>query len=384
MQEIESEKMDMAILLVHYFVTKENYKPIIIHGISDEYWLENLENDYKIIRIVTSHIHNGYQLNYNLLRAKKIMSKVKFKTLSFKLKSLNFFIDLGDNVSVEPKYDTYECFELEQITDLKKYDILKKNFPGVLKLTPPKQSGFYLFYDLTQEIGEKNFMDAKRADEVFEYKKPVITYIIIAINIIMYLITAIMSGNIININSNVLYNFGALLKTSVLNGEVYRILTAAFLHGGIFHLFFNMYALYIIGPQLEGFLGKAKFSIVYLYSIIIGSLMSLLFTNGLSIGASGAIFGLLGSLLYFGYHYRIYLGNFIHSQIIPIIIINLILGFMISNVDVAAHIGGLIGGLLITTALGIKYKSSKIEMINGWIVTIILTLFLIFILFRGF
>ena len=72
------------------------------------------------------------------------------------------------------------------------------------------------------------------------------------------------------------------------------------------------------------------------------------------------------------------------SQIIPLIIINLLLGFMIANVDVAAHFGGLLGGLFITIALGIKYKSTKIEMINGWIVTLIFVAFLIYGAFIGF
>ena len=72
--------------------------------------------------------------------------------------------------------------------------------------------------------------------------------------------------------------------------------------------------------------------------------MSMLFTDAISAGASGAIFGLLGALLYFGYHYRIYLGNVMRSQIIPLIIFNLMLGFILVGIDNAAHIGGLMGG----------------------------------------
>ena len=193
-----------------------------------------------------------------------------------------------------------------------------------------------------------------------------------------------LSGNYFNMDSLVLYNMGAMNTDAVLQGEYYRLITSAFLHGGIFHILFNMYALYIIGPQLESFLGKGRYIIVYLFSALAGNLLSMLFTSGISVGASGAIFGLLGSLLYFGYHYRVYLGTVMRSQIIPLIIINLLLGFMIANVDVAAHFGGLLGGLFITIALGIKYKSTKIEMINGWIVTLIFVAFLIYGAFIGF
>ena len=98
-----------------------------------------------------------------------------------------------------------------------------------------------------------------------------------------------------------------------------------------------------------------------------------------SVGASGAIFGLLGSLLYFGYYYRVYLGNLIHSQIIPVILLNLCIGFLTPGIDNAAHIGGLIGGVLSTMAVGLKYKSKKSDRINGVILTVIFISFLVYL-----
>ena len=101
----------------------------------------------------------------------------------------------------------------------------------------------------------------------------------------------------------------------------------------------------------------------------------------ISIGASGAIFGLMGSLVYFGYHYRVFLGNVIKSQILPLIFVNLLIGFMSEGIDNAAHVGGLIGGLLITMALGIKYKSTTMEKINGIVLSIIFLVFSIYMAF---
>ena len=164
-----------------------------------------------------------------------------------------------------------------------------------------------------------------------------------------------------------------------------RLITSAFLHIGIMHLLCNMYSLYVIGPQLESFFGKTKFLIIYLFSAISGNLLSMVFPGdgGLSAGASGAIFGLLGSLLYFGYHYRVYLGNVVKSQIIPLIILNLMIGFMLPGINNAAHIGGLIGGVLVTMAVGVNYKSTTSEKINGVILTLIYTLFIIYMGFVG-
>ena len=146
-----------------------------------------------------------------------------------------------------------------------------------------------------------------------------------------------------------------------------------------------MYALYVIGSQIESFLGKTKYIIIYLFSAITSSLLSLVFlsSNSYSLGASGAIFGLFGALLYFGYHYRVYLGNVIRSQVVPIIIFNLFLGFVLSGIDNAAHIGGLVGGLLMTIAMGVKYKSTTSEKINGLILTLIYLTFLLYISFIG-
>ena len=140
--------------------------------------------------------------------------------------------------------------------------------------------------------------------------------------------------------------------------------------------------MYIIGTQVENFVGKWKFLAIYFGSMICASLMSCAINfNSISVGASGAIFGLLGALVYFGYHYRLYLGSVLKNQIIPLIIINLLLGFMISGIDNAAHLGGLIGGLLISMALGVQKREDRQDRINGLITFVIYLLFLIYIVF---
>ena len=110
--------------------------------------------------------------------------------------------------------------------------------------------------------------------------------------------------------------------------------------------------------------------------------MSVVLHSAVSAGASGAIFGLLGSLLYFGYHYRLYLGTVLKTQVIPIIILNLIIGFTLPGIDNFAHIGGLVGGYLATMALGVPGKSKTSDRINGSIVLTLLIAFLIFMLYR--
>lgn len=367
---------ELTIKLLHYFITEQGYNPIVLHGVQNEIWLENMQEDYKIVRIVSGYIHNNEQLKNDIFKTKQIVRKIKRRTLSMNINTLSLFLDLGDNVNLN-KYSDVNNIEMVLITkesDLSSYKCIVDYFPDIEKQMTFTEKGFELFVKLTSEINKKNEGDAKMAEDIFTPKKPIITEILIGINIFVYILT------LIYINPGDL----AVYRPSILNGEYYRLLTGAFVHGGVFHLLFNCYALYIIGSQLESFLGKTKFLIIYLFSALTGSLTSILFNVGPSVGASGAIFGLLGSLLYFGYHYRVYLGTVIRSQIIPLIIINLLIG-MLPGIDNWAHIGGLIGGALITIALGIKYKSSKFEITNGVLISIMFILFLLYMVFvRGF
>lgn len=382
MEEIEISKNDEVVMkLLHYFITEQGYNPIVLHGAKNEIWLENLQSSYKVVRIVTNYIHNDEQLNFDLFRTKQIMKRIKRKTLSLQMNTLSIFLNLGDNVELKPfeHIKGVDSAKIGTILDLKKYDYIMSEFPDITEQNNFKEKGAELFMKITKDITEKNEVENSHAEDVFQKKTPFVTYCLIAINVLVFFAMYIFGEGSYHVNT--LLNFGALQSGLVVGGDYYRLVTAAFVHIGALHLFVNMYSLYIVGGQLENFLGKTKYLIVYLVSAIIGSLLSCVFSESVSAGASGAIFGLLGSLLYFGYHYRIYLGNVMKSQIIPIILLNLFIGFSIPGIDNAAHIGGLIGGTLITMALGIKYKSSNSEKINGWILTVILVSFLIYLVF---
>ena len=98
-QIVINDKEVVVMNLVHYFVTEKNYNPVVVHGINDEIWLENMDYEYKIIRIVSRYIHNNEQLDFNKYRGRQIVKKLKMKTLSFKMKMLSIYTDYGDNVT---------------------------------------------------------------------------------------------------------------------------------------------------------------------------------------------------------------------------------------------------------------------------------------------
>lgn len=184
----------------------------------------------------------------------------------------------------------------------------------------------------------------------FSGQKRFFTPYIIIINVVLYIITAYLSQDLMNADTYQLYHLGGNINYYTLNGEWYRLIASTFLHGGLIHLGFNMFALFQLGILLEQFIGRKRFLTTYFVSGIGASLVSTYFNFGISIGASGAVFGLLGLLFILLVTKKLnhdYKGQkHILKQLIPIIIINLLIGFSMPNIDNAAHIGGFAIGFL--------------------------------------
>lgn len=366
-------RKDLIVMkLLHYFITVKNYTPIILQGAEDEIWLENLDNEYQIIRIVSNYLHNDEQFSFDQFKARKISNRISKKIFSYNMNILSIYTDLGDNVHMK-NAKRMDVVSLYEDKDILENEFLNKKFPDLSNKVTYNEEGVELFIKITNDINQKNKTDAEHADEVFKKKLPIVTYILIILNVIGFFFQLLDNDHMIN--TYALY--GPLVRDF---HEYYRLITSGFLHSDIIHIMLNMYVLYVLGSQLESYLGKSKYLIVYFFSLLLGSLMSITFSgsNYYSIGASGAIFGIMGSLLAFGYHYRVYLGTALKEQILPLIVLNLAVGFIIPGIDYFDHIGGLIAGFLITMALGIKYKSNKLERINGIVITTIFTLFMIY------
>lgn len=380
-----SNRDEAVMILLHYFITEENYNPIVLHGAKDEVWLEKMDADYKIVKISSKYIHNDEQFDFDLFKTNQIIKSIKKKTYSYDMETLAIFLNLGDNVSKEKAEGNTDgiitSVKATEASDIAKYNIVSNIFPNVSKKLKFDTTGTELFVKLTEDINKKNEEDSKKMESLFEKKTPFATYTLVALNILVFVLILFIGkteAGILNLTK-----FGAFDKDKILNGEIYRLFTSLFIHAGVLHLLVNNYALYVIGPQIEGFFGKYKYVLIYLLSGLLGNIMSLPFIDGLSVGASGAIFGLLGSLLYFGYYYRVYLGTVLKSQIVPLIILNIMIGFMLPNINNTAHIGGLIGGMLATMIVGVPYKYVLKDRINGVIIYLIFSLFLIYLALNG-
>ena len=188
--------------------------------------------------------------------------------------------------------------------------------------------------------------------------KPVITYILLASIVIIWLLMEAAGGSG---SPSVLVQFGANWGPAILEGQTWRLFTSMFLHIGFLHLAFNGYALFIFGMEMESLYGPDRYVVIYILSGLFGSLASFAFRGPavLSAGASGAIFGLIGMNLAFFLLHRDAFGQFGRARIqqtLFIIGINLIFGFTVPGIDNMAHIGGLIAGFGLGYGLAPRYK----------------------------
>ena len=364
-----NKKDEIMMSLAHYFITKENYSPINVQGAKDEIWLENLEGPYRVIRITNNNIINEEQYKFDVGRMQLVLRQIKRKTLSFKINALNICLNLDKELNIS-EFKNINTINVSSMGEAKTNEALNSAFPYLKNELLETNNSLDLIVNVTNDINKKTEKENEQYTKVFSPKKIIMTNIIICLCIIAFALMYLLGDG--SDDENTLIYFGANYGPFVRDGQIWRLLSCAFLHIGFAHLIVNMYSLFVIGSQVETFIGKWKFLLIYLISAVGGSLMSLCFnSNVLSAGASGAIFGLLGSLLYFGYHYRLYLSHALKTQIIPIIIINLFIGFVSEGIDNGAHIGGLIAGYLATMALGLEGKSEKKDIINGWIVLIL-------------
>lgn len=177
-----------------------------------------------------------------------------------------------------------------------------------------------------------------------------ITFFLVILNVAIFLVMAMMrfSRSGINIYNTILV-YGGISKEGLLLGYVYQPVTALFLHGNIWHIAFNMFALYQLGYIVESIYGKWKYIAFYFVIGILGNIFAAFTTRGLIIGSSTAIFGLVGMLFTLGLRKDtpIALRSVTGLSLLPIILINLLLGFTVSGISNMAHIGGLVvGGVL--------------------------------------
>lgn len=375
----------------YHLVTNENYELLHINDQIKEIWMHKYENKTsKVIRITSqgfdwkNHLKKDIAQVFQKIKVlKKYLSKKKIEINNIyitqhapvddwemlkrpmRLKEKNpiqmnvFYLD-NENFDEEKErlYDK-QAIDLPEITSSKTDDQLEKDTSEIKAA-------------LAHLVTNKR----KEDEQVFSYGKPLIVYFLIVMNLIMYFILAINGGSE---SIDTLIKYGAKYNPAILiNGEWWRIISSMFLHIGLLHLAMNLIAVYYLGTLVEKIFGSYRFFIIYMLAGIGGGLASFAFSMNVSAGASGALFGLFGALLFFGLIYKRLFFQTIGVNLLILIGINIAFGFTVSQVDNAAHLGGLITGFFAAAIVHLPKKQNFIKQISALIIYLILITFLVY------
>ncbi|CAH0117587.1 MULTISPECIES: rhomboid family intramembrane serine protease [unclassified Paenibacillus] len=173
-----------------------------------------------------------------------------------------------------------------------------------------------------------------------------VTSLLLLANIVMFIVLTTQGGSR---DSETLVRFGAMLNAGPYAAEYWRYFTAMFLHIGFDHLLFNCFALFVFAPPLERLLGSGKYALFYLVSGLLGNVVSELMATGvhISAGASGAIYGVYGAYLFIALLQRNMLDPGSRQTVYTILVFGLIYSFIVANINLWAHVGGLLAGFVL-------------------------------------
>jgi membrane associated rhomboid family serine protease len=168
---------------------------------------------------------------------------------------------------------------------------------------------------------------------------------LVALNVLVFVAEILSGGHALNGVGGAVVRDGYLYGPDIVHKhEYWRLVTSGFLHDGFLHILFNMFFLWIMGPQLEPAIGRFNFAVVYFVSLLAGSFGALLFQpNVPTLGASGALFGILGALMVVAHDRGISIWR---SGLGPILLINILFSLAVQNISIGGHLGGFVGGLV--------------------------------------
>lgn len=377
--------------LAYRLVTEDSYDMLHMNVKTNEVWLEKQSRkESKVIRLV----QRGFNWKNHL--------KTDIASVFQRVKAMNKYF-VGKDVEIMNVYvtdyepvDSWETLKRPMVTKEKKpvkmnvFYVTEENasieekrlFNQIDASAKPEQqlpskelqeqAVHQYKHQLAQKLKEKN----DHLQHVFTYGKPRFTFLFIIINILMFILLEVSGGST---NVETLIEYGAKYNPAIVDGQWWRIVSSMFLHIGSLHLFMNMIAVYYLGTAVERIYGSTRFFFIYFIAGIIGGLTSFAFNNHVAAGASGALFGLFGALLYFGVVYRNLFFQTMGKSLLIILIINLLFGFIVPQIDMGAHLGGLIGGFLAAamTSLPLKNSSTRTHQILGVVSILLLTVFLV-------
>lgn len=347
---------------VSHFVIDEKYRIIHLNEDELEVWLENTTNrDLPIIRLSQRDVTWRVLVERDFNQVVHVMSQFRKELNRPKLTLANIFLCektietsgmFNEQKQSENKAVTVNSYVLTPVDQAADMALLADDFKwDIDTMLPIAEQTSEAVEDLKTNMISHMSANVKLPTKKNWKDQFLWTYLLIAINVLVFIAMTVMGGST---NTYVLSLFGAKVNELLVAGEWWRFITPMFLHIGFTHLLMNMVSLFIIGTLVERIFGGWRFMTIYFIAGIAGVIASFVYSDSLSAGASGAIFGLFGALLYLIIKKPQIYWKTLGVNVLFLLGINLAYGFVVSNVDQYAHIGGLLGGLLVAYCVAIK------------------------------
>jgi len=344
--------------LAYSFIHDHGYRVIQLFQNQKELWLEKLnQKGAPIIRLLCQDLNWGSTMQRDIELVAANGERIRKQVSRGNIHIVNIYS------STYPPVDEYEfrinkpfIFPESSRTSVSTVIMAREEYEGALnklsdlmgkKVSFPIQ-GEYVPEEIDKVKNAALQLSAKRVEQeraIYNQGKPFLTYLLMAIQIAVFIFLEFHGGSK---STSTLIKYGAKYNPLILQGEWWRFITPIFLHIGFLHLAMNTLALYYLGTEVERLFGRARFLFIYLIAGFTASIASFLFSPQVSAGASGAIFGCFGALLYLTVIYPKQFFRTIGMNVIVLLVINLVFGFTAPGIDNAGHLGGLAGGFLAT------------------------------------
>ncbi|BAC13879.1 rhomboid family intramembrane serine protease [Oceanobacillus iheyensis] len=369
-----------------YQLLEQGFELINKNEETDELWFEKFKNNTSvIIRLIPKRFDWDNQLKQDVTNTYQRIHQMRKMFKGKHIEAITIYTSseepIGDDWQTLKKpitsnakkpftmnvYFLHESTFSDEIERLREKIGLDLSMDELNELDDEQKESKVNYFKQTIFHDYNNRIEKRR--KVFSNGKPLFTYILIALNLFFFL-QQINNGGSENIDT--LIQMGAKYNPLIMEGEWWRLLTSMFLHIGFVHILMNMVALFYLGTAVERIFGRTRFLVIYFLGGIAGSIASFATSISISAGASGAIFGLFGALLFFGLIYKDVFKDTMGMNIVFILVVNLVIGFSIPEIDMGAHLGGLLGGFLIAACLYVPGKKNGKYQLGAIIAFIIL------------
>ncbi|MCM3712897.1 rhomboid family intramembrane serine protease [Alkalihalobacillus oceani] len=364
--------------VIHHLIVNRGYR--LLQQQENEAWLEDEESKpRRILRIVRADVDWA-----NWLKRDIVASVSRFELLRRQLR-LNELIGENLYISVYPPVDSWEELQKPFVANKQKKTTVYTSLVtreaaaggevAVRELVLPAATAMNSVEEieltvkqLRQEVVERAQSREREERQLFLFGKPRMIYVLLALIAVMYWLVEQNGGSTSVLT---LIEFGAKYNPLIIQGEWWRLVSAMFLHIGFLHLFMNSLALFYLGGAVERMYGTGRFLVIYFIAGVFGSAASFAFNEQVAAGASGAIFGCFGALLYFGTIHKKLFFRTMGKSVLFVLGLNLIFGLTVPMIDNGAHVGGLIGGFFASAIVHLPKHAKSARQLGAFVLTVI-------------